>query len=73
MEDLLTYGHGLDLVERPVTRAEAGRSPRECADLVVAVVRGRRVIGYAEPEAALLQLTDRVISIRSVGKAEREG
>ncbi len=64
MEDLLTYGNGLDVVERPVTRAEAGHSPRECADLVVAVVRGRRVLNYTEPEAAVLQLTDRVITIR---------
>ncbi|MFJ3787826.1 potassium channel family protein [Kitasatospora sp. NPDC090091] len=64
MEDLLTYGTGLDVHERPVTRAEAGHSPRECADLVVAVVRGRRVLNYNDPEAAVLQLTDRVITIR---------
>lgn len=64
MEDLLTYGTGLDMHERPVTRAEAGHSPRECTDLVVAVVRGRRVLNYTDPEAATLQLTDRVITIR---------
>ncbi|MGW4896779.1 potassium channel family protein [Kitasatospora sp. NPDC004240] len=64
MEDLLTYGTGLDVHERPVTRAEAGQSPRDLDDLVVAVVRGRRVINYTEPEAATLQLTDRVIVIR---------
>ncbi|WP_371498271.1 NAD-binding protein [Kitasatospora sp. NBC_00374] len=65
MEDLLTYGNGLDVMERPVTRAEAGRSPRDCADLVVAVVRGRRVLNYTDPEAATLHLTDRVIVIKS--------
>ncbi|GAA3054707.1 hypothetical protein GCM10020229_78110 [Kitasatospora albolonga] len=64
MEDLITYGTGLDLVERTVTKAEAGRSPRECGDLVVAVVRGRRVLNYTDPEAAVLQLTDRVITIQ---------
>lgn len=64
IEDLLTYGNGLDVLERPVTRAEAGRSPRDCADLVVAVVRGHRVLNYTEPEAAVLQLTDRVITIQ---------
>ncbi|WP_231591305.1 NAD-binding protein [Saccharothrix sp. ST-888] len=64
MEDLLTYGTGLDLVERPVTRAEAGHSPRDCADLVLAVVRGRRVLNYTDPEAATLHLTDRIITIR---------
>ncbi|MFF7637126.1 potassium channel family protein [Kitasatospora sp. NPDC008050] len=63
MEDLLTYGRGLNVVERPVTRAEAGQSPRACPDLVVAVVRGRRVLDFADPEAATLQLTDRVITI----------
>ncbi|MCX4747626.1 potassium channel family protein [Kitasatospora sp. NBC_01287] len=64
MEDLLTYGKGLNVVERPVTRAEAGQSPRACPDLVVAVVRGRRVLDFADPEAAELRLTDRVITIQ---------
>ncbi len=32
---------------------------------MVAVVRGRRVLNYNEPEAAALQLTDRVIVIKS--------
>ncbi len=64
MEDLLTYGTGLDVVERPISRAEAGHSPRECPDLVVAVVRGSRMLNYTDPEAAVLQLTDRVITIR---------
>ncbi|MFD8706272.1 hypothetical protein ACFV1W_27325 [Kitasatospora sp. NPDC059648] len=63
MEDLLTYGNGLDAVERPVT--QAGHGPRECEDLVAAVVRGRRVLNYDEPEAAVLKLTDRVIAIRT--------
>ncbi|MGK4582064.1 potassium channel family protein [Kitasatospora sp. HPMI-4] len=68
MGDLLTYGSGLDLVERPVTRAEAGHSPRDCADLVLAVVRGHRILDYADPEAATLHLTDRVITIRRVSQ-----
>ncbi|MEU1353023.1 potassium channel family protein [Streptomyces cinnamoneus] len=64
LEDLLTYGNGLDVVDRPVTKAEAGRSPRQCDDLVVAVVRGHRLLHYTDPEAATLQLTDRVITIK---------
>jgi voltage-gated potassium channel len=63
MEDLIQQGSGLSLNERPVTKAEAGRSPRECADLVVSVVRGHRLLGYDDPEAAHLQLTDRVVVI----------
>lgn len=63
LDDLLTAGHGLDVVDRPVTRAEVGRSPRECGDLVVAVVRGRRRLAFGDPEAAVLQPEDRIIAI----------
>ncbi|SFL18772.1 potassium channel family protein [Streptomyces pini] len=64
MEDLIHQGTGLNLTERPVTKAEAGRSPRECKDLVVSVVRGHRVLGYDDPDAAVLELTDRLVVIR---------
>ncbi|QTT77840.1 potassium channel family protein [Streptomyces mobaraensis NBRC 13819 = DSM 40847] len=69
LEDLLTYGTGLDVVERPITKAEAGRSPRDCADLVVAVVRGHRLLNFTDPEATPLHLTDRVITIRQASGA----
>lgn len=64
LEDLLTYGNGLDVVERPVTKKEAGRSPRECDDLVVAIVRGHRLLHYTDPAASKIELTDRVITIK---------
>ncbi|GGU58933.1 NAD-binding protein of Kef-type K+ transporter [Streptomyces albospinus] len=64
LEELMTYGSGLDLKERAVAKSEAGRSPRECGDLVVAVLRGGRVLDYTEPEAATLQLTDRLITVQ---------
>jgi voltage-gated potassium channel len=63
MEDLIQQGSGLDLVERPVTKAEAGRGPRETADLVVSVVRGHRVLAYDDPAIGALELTDRLITI----------
>ncbi|MBT2506621.1 potassium channel family protein [Streptomyces sp. ISL-98] len=63
MEDLIQQGSGLDLIERPVIKAEVGRSVRETDDLVVSVLRGHRLLGYDDPEASPLQLTDRVISI----------
>ncbi|GAA2610325.1 potassium channel family protein [Streptomyces axinellae] len=63
MEDLIQQGTGLDLKERPVTKAEAGHAPRDCADLVVSVVRGHRILPFDDPEAAKLQLTDRVVVI----------
>ena len=63
MEDLIQQGSGLSLTERPVTKAEVGRSPRECDDLVVTVVRGHRLLGYDDAEARALQSTDRVVVI----------
>ncbi|MET7476392.1 potassium channel family protein [Streptomyces sp. NPDC005648] len=64
LEDLMTYGSGFDLIERPVTKDEVGRSPRLSADLVVAVVRGNDVLAYAEPEARTLKAGDRLITVQ---------
>ncbi|GGT20764.1 potassium channel family protein [Streptomyces purpureus] len=63
MEDLIQQGSGLDLVERPVIKSEVGKSPRETDDLVVSVLRGHRLLGYDDPAANPLQLTDRLITI----------
>ncbi|MFH8794064.1 potassium channel family protein [Streptomyces sp. NPDC017941] len=63
MEDLIQQGSGLDLVERPVIKAEVGKGVRETADLIVSVVRGHRVLGYDDPAIGKLQLTDRLITI----------
>lgn len=63
MEDLIQQGSGLDLIERPVTKSEAGRNVRDTADLVVSVLRGHRLLPYDDPHAGPLQLTDRLIVI----------
>jgi len=63
MEDLIQQGSGLDMTERPVIKAEVGKSPRDTDDLVVSVVRGHRVLGYDDPAIGTLQLTDRLITI----------
>ncbi|MET9433448.1 potassium channel family protein [Streptomyces sp. NPDC006551] len=63
LEDLIQQGSGLDLVERPVIKAEVGKSVRETEDLVISVLRGHRLLGYDDPAASPLQLTDRVITI----------
>ncbi|MFE3323914.1 potassium channel family protein [Streptomyces sp. NPDC059176] len=63
MEDLIQQGSGLDIIERPVTKSEVGKSVRETDDLVVNVLRGHRLIAYDAPEASPLQLTDRLITI----------
>ncbi|GHJ40315.1 hypothetical protein Sm713_59240 [Streptomyces sp. TS71-3] len=72
MEDLIQQGSGLDLVERPVVKAEAGRSARETDDLVVSVIRGHRVLGYDDPAVGSLQLTDRLITIVRAAPAAEE-
>nr|WP_202556112.1 potassium channel family protein [Streptomyces sp. SID4950] len=63
MEDLIQQGSGLDMIERPVIKAEVGRRPKETDDLVVSVVRGHRVLGYDDPDVGTIQLTDRLITI----------
>jgi voltage-gated potassium channel len=63
LEDLIQQGSGLDLVERPVTKAEVGRGARETEDLVISVVRGHRLLDYDDPAASSLKLTDRLITI----------
>ncbi|MFJ6465274.1 potassium channel family protein [Streptomyces sp. NPDC091387] len=69
MEDLIQQGSGLDLVERPVIKAEVGKNVRETDDLVVSVLRGHRLLGYDDPAASPLQLTDRLITIVRVTNA----
>ncbi|MEU2288183.1 potassium channel family protein [Streptomyces sp. NPDC013178] len=63
LEDLMTLGSGLDLVERPLTPQEVGKSPRDCADLVVAVVRGRDLLDFTDPRLTHLQAGDRLITV----------
>ncbi|MBC7272081.1 MAG: NAD-binding protein [Streptomyces sp.] len=74
MEDLIRRGTGLEMVERPVTRAEVGLSPRETDDMVVSVVRGHRVLGYDDPAIGRLELTDRLITVvRTTPEKNRRG
>ncbi|MFC5634011.1 potassium channel family protein [Streptomyces bullii] len=63
MEDLIQQGSGLDIVERPVIKAEVGKAPRDVDDLVISVLRGHRVLGYDDPAVGKLELTDRLITI----------
>jgi voltage-gated potassium channel len=70
MDDLITYGSGLDLIERPVETSEVGRAPRELRDLVVSVKRGDRLLDHDDPEAARLQARDQVIAIHRAGPAD---
>lgn len=61
VEDLLAFGVGLDIAERPVTAAEVGRSPRELDVPVLAVVRDGRTLHYDDPAATPLRAGDRIV------------
>ncbi|MEU0058091.1 potassium channel family protein [Streptomyces sp. NPDC006334] len=63
LEDLMTLGSGLDLIERPVTQHEAGKTPRACKNLIVAVLRGKELLDYADPRLTELRQGDRVITV----------
>ena len=63
LDDLLTVGSGLDMIDRPVTGTEVGSAPHECGDLVVAVVRDGERLPYTDPGVGALRAGDRVIAI----------
>lgn len=65
LEDLLTYGHGLEVAERPVLTREEGMSPRQMDDVAVGVVRDETVYRYFESAVSELRRGDRLIVIRS--------
>jgi len=69
LDDLMTVGSGLDMVDREVTAAEVGTAPHDCGDLVVAVVREGERLPYTDPRVASLRPGDRVIAIRRVTAA----
>ncbi|MEU4579413.1 TrkA family potassium uptake protein [Nonomuraea sp. ATR24] len=63
IEDLLVYGKGLDLYERPVRADEVGGPPARGEEIAVAVVRDGRMLNYTDPEAAELRAGDRLVLI----------
>ena len=65
VEDLIAFGHGLDLLERDVVADEVGTSPRSVETPVLAVVRGGRNHPYDDPAVAQLLSGDRIIYVSS--------
>jgi voltage-gated potassium channel len=66
LEDLLSVGAGLDIVQRPVTEAEAG--PLEelrSRNPVVAVARDGELLRFDDPRAARLEAGDTLVEIVS--------
>jgi voltage-gated potassium channel len=73
VEDLLSFGHGLDLAERRVEPEEVGRSPGELPVPVVAVVREGRVLRYTDPDVASLRQDDVLLHIAVAEDAHPPG
>jgi voltage-gated potassium channel len=64
MEDLLTYGEGLEVAERDLLVSEVGRQPQALPDQVIAVVRDEKVYRYFDPVVTQLARGDRLIVVR---------
>ncbi len=64
MEDLMTYGHGLEVAERDLLVTEVGRQPQALPDQVIAVVRDEKVYRYFDPVVTQLSRGDRLIVVR---------
>lgn len=64
LEDLLTVGEGLDIIERDPRPEELEAGPSsERGELVVAVSRNGEVIRFDDPRAGSLEQSDRVICL----------
>jgi voltage-gated potassium channel len=64
MEDLLTYGQGLEVAERDLLVPEVGKQPQSLPDQVIAVVRDGVVHRYFDPVVTQLARGDRLIVVR---------
>ncbi|GAB2858229.1 potassium channel family protein [Nocardioides pacificus] len=64
MEDLLTYGEGLEVAERDLLVSEVGKPPQTLPDQVIAVVRDEKVYRYFDPVVTRLARGDRLIVVR---------
>lgn len=64
MEDLLTYGDGLEVAERDLLLNEVSKTPQSLPDQVIAVVRDEKVYRYFDPVVAQLNRGDRLIVVR---------
>jgi voltage-gated potassium channel len=67
LEDLMSVGTGLDIVEREVTPDQVGKPPTALGKgaPVVAVVRGGETVRFDDPRIASLRAGDRVVCLCS--------
>ncbi len=65
VEDLLTAGRGLDLVQRPAAQSEVGLDARSLRDVVLSVTRGGRTLRFDDPLIGTLQSEDVLVVVKS--------
>lgn len=63
VEDLVSFGSGLEMAERVVSDDEVGRAPGALGVPVVAVLRGGRVLDYGDPALGALRAGDRLLYV----------
>ncbi|HEY0905424.1 MAG TPA: potassium channel family protein [Marmoricola sp.] len=64
LEDLLTYGEGLEVAERELLVDEVGKAPQGLPDQVIAVLRDEKVYRYFDPTVTQLARGDRLVVVR---------
>jgi voltage-gated potassium channel len=64
MEDLLSYGDGLEVAERDLLVREVGKQPQQLPDQVIAVLREGKVYRYFDPVVTQLARGDRLVVVR---------
>jgi voltage-gated potassium channel len=64
MEDLMSYGQGLEVAERELLVNEVGKQPQQLPDQVIAVVRDEKVYRYFDPVVTQLARGDRLVVVR---------
>jgi voltage-gated potassium channel len=72
VEDLLTPEAGLAISERPVEEAEVGGSPRYLPDIVLGVVRGKKLHRVDAATVDTLKPGDRLLYVRKVDLPEQD-
>ena len=64
LEDLLTYGEGLEVAERELLVTEVGKAPQSLPDQVIAVLRDDKVYRYYDPTVTQLARGDKLVVVR---------
>jgi voltage-gated potassium channel len=64
LEDLLTYGEGLEVAERELLVTEVGKAPQSLPDQVIAVLRDEKVYRYYDPTVTQLARGDKLVVVR---------